>query len=71
MNDLILILGTEKDFFERGQKLARNIDIGNTLETKHILSFEDIEDLKSKEQELLAKKGQEDASEFREQTEAN
>lgn len=57
MNDPILILGTEKDFFERGQKLARNIDMGNTLETKHILSFEDIEDLKSKEQELLAKKG--------------
>jgi len=42
---LTVTTGTERDFFERGRKLAKKLDMGERVEPECIISFEDPQDL--------------------------
>lgn len=42
---LTITTGTEKDFFERGKKIARKLDQGESVEPECVISFEDPQEL--------------------------
>ncbi len=42
---LMITTGTEKDFFERGKKIARKLDQGESVEPECVISFEDPQEL--------------------------
>ena len=42
---LTITTGTEKDFFERGKKIARKLDQGENVEPECVISFEDPQEL--------------------------
>ena len=46
MTHIVVKIGTEEEFFARGQQLARSADLGESLPEEHILSFEDLEELR-------------------------
>ena len=41
----MITTGTEKDFFERGKKIARKLDQGESVEPECVISFEDPQEL--------------------------
>lgn len=45
MVHIVVKIGTEEEFFARGQQLARSADHGEPLPEQRILSFEDPEEL--------------------------
>ena len=45
MTHIVVKIGTEEEFFTRGQQLARSADRGEPLPEQCILSFEDSEEL--------------------------
>jgi len=44
MTHIVVKIGTEEEFFARGQQLARSADRGEPLPEQRILSFEDPEE---------------------------
>lgn len=45
MTHIVVEIGTEEEFFARGQQLALSADRGESLPEERILSFEDPEEL--------------------------
>lgn len=45
MTHIVVKIGTEEEFFARGQQLARSADRGEPWPEQRILSFEDPEEL--------------------------